>query len=102
MPSAWNKLVKKVFDREKKKNPDFKLGDAMKLAAKERKKGGDADAPVADAPVAEMPKEEETKKDEPIVEEKGAAETPMVSGGKKSRKGRKRRAKKTSKRRTRK
>lgn len=98
MPSAWNKLVKKVFDREKKKNPDFKLGDAMKLAAKERKKGGD-DSAVAESPVAETPKEGETKPESPITEEKHESETPMVSGGKKSRKGRNKRAKKTSKRR---
>jgi hypothetical protein len=56
MPSAWNKLVKKVFDRERKKNANFKLGDAMKMAAKERKKGGDGEVvttPETTAPVAE-------------------------------------------------
>ena len=37
--SDWNMLVKKVFDEHKAKNPNFKLGDAMKLASSMRKSG---------------------------------------------------------------
>lgn len=42
MASAWNKLVKKVFLKNRKTNKNFKLGDAMKMASAMRKNGGDA------------------------------------------------------------
>ena len=47
MGNAWSKYVKKVYDRERKKNKDYKLKDAMKLAAAEYKKGGKKTEPMA-------------------------------------------------------
>ena len=44
--NAWAKKVKEVYDREKRKHPNFKLKDAMKMAKKEyvkTKKGGDGE-----------------------------------------------------------
>ena len=35
--SKWTMLVKQVYDEMKKKNPDVKLGDAMKEASKRNK-----------------------------------------------------------------
>jgi len=35
--SKWTMLVKQVYDEMKKKNPNVKLGDAMKEASKRNK-----------------------------------------------------------------
>lgn len=37
--SEWNKLVKKTYDEGKKKNPNYKLGDAMRDASRARSRG---------------------------------------------------------------
>jgi hypothetical protein len=45
MASAWNALVKKVFQEGKAKNPNYKLGDAMKDASKRKHEMGSASSP---------------------------------------------------------
>lgn len=44
MASAWNTLVKKVFQEGKAKNPNYKLGDAMKDASKRKHEMGSSSA----------------------------------------------------------
>lgn len=44
MASAWNALVKKVFQEGKAKNPNYKLGDAMKDASKRKHEMGSSSA----------------------------------------------------------
>jgi hypothetical protein len=38
--SEWNNLVKEVYEEGKKKNPNYKLKDAMREASKRRGKKG--------------------------------------------------------------
>ena len=40
MPSAWIQHVKAVYAKNKKKNPSYKYGQAMKDAKASYKKGG--------------------------------------------------------------
>ena len=37
--SSWTQSVKRVYDELKRKNPNAKLGDAMKEASKRKKEG---------------------------------------------------------------
>ena len=37
--SSWTKSVKRVYEELKRKNPNAKLGDAMKEASKRKKEG---------------------------------------------------------------
>jgi hypothetical protein len=44
--SKWTDHVKKVYNENKKKNPNYKLGDAMKDARKTYKKDTTSNEPI--------------------------------------------------------
>ena len=50
MPSAWITHVKQVYAKNKKKNPNYKYGQAMKDAKASYKKGRAAAAEPVEAP----------------------------------------------------
>ena len=62
MPSAWITHVKAVYAKNKKKNPSYKYGQAMKDAKSTYKKGGAAKSSTDEPEVAEAPKRRRRKK----------------------------------------